>query len=84
MVERSSDGAASRGAASLVVWDAQRSETRPRDVERRRAARYPRRVALPTVLVCGHVTLHDLGGTDPYGSGLYEPLPYTGATSPIF
>lgn len=24
-----------------------------------------------------------LGGTDPYGSGLYEPLPFTGATSPI-
>jgi hypothetical protein len=24
-----------------------------------------------------------LGGTDPYNSGLYEPLPFTGATSPI-
>jgi hypothetical protein len=24
-----------------------------------------------------------LGGTDPYSSGLYEPLPFTGATSPI-
>ncbi len=24
-----------------------------------------------------------LGGTDPYGSGLYQPLPFTGATSPI-
>ena len=24
-----------------------------------------------------------LGGVDPYGSGLYEPLPFTGVTSPI-
>lgn len=24
-----------------------------------------------------------LGGTDPYGSGLYEPLPFTGMASPI-
>lgn len=24
-----------------------------------------------------------LGGVDPYGSGLYEPLPFTGVTSPL-
>ena len=25
----------------------------------------------------------NLGGVDPYGSGLYEPIPFTGVTSPI-
>ncbi|MFP2956426.1 hypothetical protein ACLEPN_00985 [Myxococcus sp. 1LA] len=31
----------------------------------------------------GHVHTVSLGGVDPYRSGLYEPLPVTGVTSPI-
>jgi hypothetical protein len=47
---------------------------------------------LPLATVCQELgqysctlTVHPLavGGTDPFSSGLYEPLPYTGATSPL-
>ena len=32
---------------------------------------------------CALVHIVSLGGTDPYGVGLYEPLPFTGMASPV-
>ncbi|WP_257447278.1 hypothetical protein [Archangium lipolyticum] len=49
-------------------------------------------LSLPPEQVCNELGLYPcttsvhtvaLGGVDPYGLGFYEPLPYTGATTPI-
>lgn len=49
-------------------------------------------LGLTTAEVCNELGLYpcttmvhalNLGGVDPYGSGLYEPLPFSGVTTPI-